>query len=93
LTVGSATSCSASTRINAGDPNSWVTPKRSIAACSLRGSARAGRVGSMSGMIEVRPSAGSNSANGGNVGRSTPPGCMSNAARIISICATKWRWR
>ena len=52
----------------------------SIACSSLRGSAFAGRVGSMSGMIEVRPSAGSNSANGGKVGRSTPPGCDAEGA-------------
>ncbi len=47
----------------------------------------------MSGMTEVSPSAGSNSANGGKVGRSTPPGCMPKASRSISTCATKCRCR
>ena len=93
MTPGNGAPCVASTRINAGEPNSWVTPERAIAACSLRGSARAGRVGSMSGITEVRPSAGSNSANGGNVGRSTPPGSMPKASRSIPTCAAKWRCR
>ena len=88
-TVGSGAPWSASTFISAGEPKSWVTPKRAMAACSLSGSALAGRVGSMSGITEVSPSAGSNSANGGNVGRSTPPGCMPKALRSSSIWATK----
>ena len=70
-----------------------VTPKRSMACTSRRGSARAGRVGSMSGMIELTPSAGSNRAKGGKVGRSTPPGTMPKASRSSSTWATKWRWR
>ena len=93
FTVGNFSPCKASTCINAGEPNNWVMPKRAIAACSLRGSARAGWVGSMSGMIEVSPSAGSNKANGGNVGRSMPPGAIPKAVRSISICATKCRCR
>ena len=93
FSVGSGCPKPASTRISAGEPNSWSTPNRAIASCSLRGSARAGRVGSMSGTTELTPSAGSNSANGGNVGRSTPPGAMPNASRSIATCATKCRWR
>jgi hypothetical protein len=91
--IGSGSPCRASTSISAGEPNRRSTPKRCIASISLRGSARAGRVGSMSGMTEVRPSAGSNSAKGGKVGRSTPPGAMPKALRSRPICATKCRWR
>ena len=91
--VGSFAPKRASTSTSAGDPNNWVTPKRAIASCSFFGSACAGRVGSMSGMIEVRPIAGSNNANGGKVGKSTPPGSMPKASRNIAICATKCRCR
>ena len=84
---------SASTRIKAGEPNNWVTPNRVIALCSLRGLALAGRVGSMSGMMLVRPNAGSNKANGGKVGRSMPPASIPNALPSISICAMKCRCR
>ncbi len=93
FTFGSGWPWSARTRIKAGEPNSWVTPKRAMASCSRFRSAWAGRVGSMSGMTDVSPNAGSNKANGGNVGRSTPPACMPKAERSSSICPTKWRWR
>ena len=96
--VGNGLPKRASTAINAGDPNNWSTPNRAIASCSLRGSASAGRVGSMSGITEVTPSAGSNNANGGKVGRLTPPASlpdevMPNAAPSIATCATKCRCR
>ena len=91
--VGSGSPWLASTATSAGEPNSMSTLKRRMASCSLRGSALAGRVGSMSGITEVVPSAGSNSANGGKVGRFTLPGRMPKASRSISTWATKCRWR
>ena len=93
VTVGSGRPYRASTRISAGEPNSWVTPKRWLAAGRRPGAACAGRVGSMSGITEVRPNAGSNSANGGKVGRSTPPASMPKALPSNWIWPTKWRWR
>ena len=81
LTVGKCAPWRASTAISAGEPNNCVDAE---AFDRLQQRARIGAApaasGSMSGMIDVRPSAGSNSANGGNVGRSTPPG--SHAERI-----------
>ena len=43
-------------------------------------------------MMLVRPRAGSNRANGGKVGRSTPPAQSPKALRSSSIWPTKWRW-
>ena len=63
-----------------------------MATISLRGSALAGRVGSISGITLVMPSPGSNRANGGKVDRSISPGRMPKASRISSTCAMKLSW-
>src|SRR5262245_51426680 len=69
--VGSLTPQSAPYRptrsIRAGEPNRFVTRNCSTARIILVGSTRAGRVGSISGMIDVIPSAGANNAKSGNV--------------------------
>jgi len=77
---------------SAGEPNMVVQRCRSRASISRRGSALAGRVGSMSGITLVMPRPGSNRAKGGKVGRSTSPARMPNASRISSTCDRKLRW-
>ena len=62
-----------------------------MASCNLRASACAGLRASISGITEVSPSAGSNSANGGNVGKSVPPGSMPKASRSSSSWPIKCR--
>lgn len=51
-----------------------VAPDRCAACTSREGTTFAGRVGSIRGTTVVMPSAGPNSANGGNVARLTSPG-------------------
>ena len=63
-------------RNKAGEPNRLVGPKSSMAWNSLSGLTRAGRVGSMSGTIDVIPSAGAKSAKRGKVQRSISPGSI-----------------
>ncbi len=53
------------------------------------GRRRAGRVGSMSGITAVMPSAGSKSAKGGKVGRSISPGSIRPRPRIASTWASE----
>ncbi len=75
-----------------GDANIVVTPWSRIAIAIFRGSARAGREGSMSGTTVVIPRAGSKSAKSGKVGRSISPGSMPKVFRTISTWAAKLPW-
>ena len=61
---------------SAGLANILVTANSLITAYTMSGSTLAGNRASMSGITAVMPRAGSNSENGGNVGRSISPSCM-----------------
>ncbi len=78
---------------SAGEPNISVAPKPFAASAILAGSARAGFDGFIRGITVVSPSAGPNSANGGNVDRLTSPARTSYRLRMSSIWARKCDWR
>ena len=69
----------------AGEPKDWVAPKSLAASMMFRGSTRAGRVKSISGMMVVTPMAALKRANNGKQGTSASPGWISPAA------ASTWR--
>ena len=71
---------------NAGDPKLLVTLYSLMCPTIFSGSTPAGRVGSMSGITQVMPSATPNKANNGKVGRSISPCSMPNMRRNNSTC-------
>ena len=67
-----------------------VTPYLWMAVRIFSGSTFAGRVGSISGMTALMPSAGSKRANSGKVGRSTSPGSIPYVFLSSSTWARKF---